>query len=474
MQVPSSFCLSDKGSDHREIRDSIGAQLMHVKYFLLLALIAALAACGAGDNAPTPTPALPTPTPAATATPATVTLQFWTVLPDQGISEQTLNDLIQSFQKEYPSIVIKVSSQPTYTDLYRKVVASIAAGTLPDVVTGLNADILQYARLKALMPLDDFASDPVNGLSKSDFDDMPAGMLETTRLAEQGQKLYSLPFARGVLAVFYDWTAMKAIGITNTPKSWDEFKLHAKSLSKNPVRGFAYRSEAGIFDAMLMSRGGSLFNAGLTRATFNDTPGVDALTYLGDGVKEGWIYRAEGTSDMSDFAAGRTIFTIASTAAIPTYQSAINDAVKKGGKDFDWGVALLPQADAKQPSALLVGGNIAMMKGLDTKQQAAWLFMRWLMQPRVTASWAQATGVLPVRLSVRSQLDLMFTKYPAQKQVFDDLLPVAHPEATLGAASQIHDLINAALAAVDSGKASPKAALDDAAAKVTFLLNQKQ
>src|SRR5947208_2934196 len=125
---------------------------------------------------------------------------------------------------------------------------------------------------------------------------------------------------------------MKAIGITNTPKSWDEFRLHAKTLSKNPVRGFAYHPDSSVFDAMLMSRGGSLFSADLSKATFNTAAGTDALGYISDGEKEGWIYRAEGTADLNDFATGRTIFTVASTAAIPSYQEVISSTVKKGGK----------------------------------------------------------------------------------------------------------------------------------------------
>jgi ABC-type glycerol-3-phosphate transport system substrate-binding protein len=451
---------------------------MHLKSLLFVILIAVLAGCGSDAGTPTPLPPVsttsPAPSPTATATPNPATLQLWTVLPDRGISEQNINALAQAFQQEYPAISIQISSQPTYTDLYRKVVASIAAGTLPDIVTGTDADILQYARLRALSTLDDFIADPAVGLSKSDLEDIPAGMRATMQLADQDNRIYSLPFARGALALYYNWGAMKAIGITNTPRSWDEFRLHARTLTKNPVRGFAYHLDAVNFDALLMSRGGNLFSSDLSKATFNSSAAVDALSYLSDGVKEGWIYRAEGNADMSDFATGRTIFTIASTTAIPNYRDAIADAVKKGGKDFEWGITLLPQADAKGSGALLVGSNIAMLRGSNAKQQAAWLFMRWLMRPANSAAWTQVAGVLPTRLSAREQLAPLFQKSPQQKQAIDDLLPVAHAEANVRAAFDIRDLIEGALAAVDGGKSAPKPALDDAAAKATILLNTRQ
>ena len=444
-----------------------------MKRLLLFALIVVITACETYDTT-TPVPAAtPTVPPTLVPTAAPVTLQFWTVLPDKGINDQNLGELIQLFRREYPLIDISVSSQPTYTDLYRKVVASIAAGTLPDLVTGLDADMLQYARLKALMPLDDLVG-AGNGLSAADLADIPAGMLETMRLSNQQGQLFSLPFARGAMALYYNWSAMKGIGITNTPRSWEEFKLHAKSLTRNPVRGFAYRSDAAVFDTMLLSRGGSFFNADLSKATFNATPGVDSLFYLGEGVKEGWIYRAEGSADMTDFTTGRVIFNVASTAAIPAYQSAINDSVKKGLKDFEWGVSLLPQANPAKPATLLVGSNIGMLKGSPAKQQAAWTFLRWLMQDKNSARWTETTGVLLSRLAAQPQLAALFSKAPQQKQAFTDLLPAAHAEANVRSALDVRDLIEGAISAFESGKAAPKAALDDAAAKATILLNDKK
>ena len=185
-----------------------------MKRLLLFALIVLATACGTADSTPVPA-ATPTPSPTPVPTAASVTLQFWTVLPDKGINDQNLGELIQLFHREYPLIDITVSSQPTYTDLYRKVVASIAAGTLPDLVTGLDADMLQYARLKALTPLDDLVS-AGDGLSTADLRDIPFGMLETMKLSDQPGKLYSLPFARGALALYYNWSAMKGIFSTGT------------------------------------------------------------------------------------------------------------------------------------------------------------------------------------------------------------------------------------------------------------------
>ena len=444
--------------------------------FLLAMLTMLPIACASDSATPTPFPLSLTTTPtlaAPTATPstATTTIAFWTVLPDKGINEKNLNDLIQAFQKEYPSISIKVSSAPSHTELFRKVVASIATGTLPDLVTGLDSDLAEYARLKALAPLDDYIADASNGLSSAELNDIPPAFAETMRLPGQ-DKIYALPFARGVLALYYHWTTMKAIGITNTPKDWNEFRLHAATITKLPksaTKGYAYRPDATLFNAMLQSRGGNLFDAEFKKATFNAAPGVEALQFLGDGLKEGWIYRVNGVDDLNDFVAGKTLYAIASTAAIPVVQ----DAAKRAGKDFEWGVAPLPQ-NTQKPALVSVGSNLALLKNVTTKQQAAWLFMRWLMRTPVTADWTQAAGVLPIRQSARSLLSDFYGKAPQHKQAIEELMPLARPEPNLRNSPDVREIIEGALATFESGKGAAKAVLDDAAAKTTVLLGEKR
>ena len=457
----------------------VRVETMNNKQFLLLVLVLLLTACespSASSQTLTPvsgTPDASTPVPAASAPPGVTSVTLWTVLPDHGVSEQALDGLIQAFQKDNPTIHIKVEAQPTYTELFRKVVASVAAGTLPDMVTGLDSDIAQYVRLRALMSLDNYVHDPAIGMSAAELDDIPPALAETMRIPDEGSTIYSLPFARGVMALYYDWGAMKAIGITNTPKTWDEFKLHATTLSKNPVRGLAYRPGVDVFESMLLSRGGSLYSADLSRATFNAPAGVDALTFLANGVRENWIYRAEGNSDMLDFAAGRTIFNVAPTSAIPNYAAALHDAAKKGSKEFEWGVTALPQADPTTPApTLLVGSNIAILKSTPERQQAAWLFARWLMRDKNAATWTKMTGVLPARQAARAWLKDYFDKTPQQQQALDTLLPNAHLAPNIRPAPEVRDLIDGALNLFEGGKTNARTALDDAAAKATVLLKE--
>src|SRR6266545_3679496 len=93
-------------------------------------------------------------------------------------------------------------ASPTNTELFRKVVASVAAGTLPDMLTGLDSDIAAYVRLRALMPLDNYVQDSRSGLSASELEDIPPALAETMRIPDEGSTVYSLPYARGVMTLY--------------------------------------------------------------------------------------------------------------------------------------------------------------------------------------------------------------------------------------------------------------------------------
>jgi sn-glycerol 3-phosphate transport system substrate-binding protein len=158
------------------------------------------------------------------------------------------------------------------------------------------------------------------------------------------------------------------------------------------------------------------------------------------------------------------------------YQNAVAEAVKKGSKEFEWGIAPLPQNTAK-PTAIVVGSNIAMLKSVPAKQQAVWLFMRWLMNAKVSAEWTQAAGVLPARLGARDYLTSFYLKVPQYKQAIEDVLPSARPEPNVRNTPDVRELIETAIAAFESDRNNPnkaKAVLDDAAGKATVLVGEKR
>ena len=118
--------------------------------------------------------------------------------------------------------------------------------------------------------------------------------------------------------------------------------------------------------------------------------------------------------------------------------------------------------------------NIAILKSTPEKQEAAWLFLRWLMRDKIAATWTQTSGVLPARLAARQWLKDYFVKVPQQQQAMDDLLPVAHAVPNIRPAPEVHDLIDGALNLYEGSKTSAQTALDAAAAKATVLLNEKK
>ena len=155
----------------------------HLTALVVLAML--LAACAPAGAPPAPTAALPTAAPAGpttapanpTATPKSpqspvatpapsgpaVQLQFWH---GQSQSQQdALNKLIDQFNTSHPDIHVTATYQGTYTDLYKKVTAAVAAGSPPDLAIAYQNDVANYINAGAVIPLDDLMSDPQIGFT---------------------------------------------------------------------------------------------------------------------------------------------------------------------------------------------------------------------------------------------------------------------------------------------------------------------
>jgi len=62
-----------------------------------------------------------------------VHLVFWHTQEPEAFRGKLLNGMIEDFQKEYPWITIESVYQGSYSDLYKKIMAAIAAGETPDL-----------------------------------------------------------------------------------------------------------------------------------------------------------------------------------------------------------------------------------------------------------------------------------------------------------------------------------------------------
>ncbi len=439
---------------------------------LALTLALAIVACGGGATAPTAAPAnppaatnAPAPTTAATTAapanaPATssassgsqVQLAFWHG--QSGTQEKALNGLIDQFNASHADIKVTGTFQGTYSDLYKKVTAAIAAGSPPDLAVAYQNDVSNYIKSDAVIPLDDLMSDPKIGFTADDLKDIYPSFID--HYPQAGNKVYSIAFMRSMEVLYYNSDMLKAAGFNQPPASWDDFMKVCAAVSKPPDQYcYEMNTDASRFANWFWSRGGTdLLSSDGKSVAFNSTAGLDTLTFIQTMFQKKYaIVIGKAFQDQTDFSLGKIAFTMGSTAGLPYYDSAI----KQAAKVTNWSIAPDPHT-TPNPVVDLYGPSVTIFKTTDAKQRAAFTFLKWLMDKDPNATWVKATAYFPARQSTKQALADYIQANPRYGQAFD-WLQYGKTEPTVAAWNPIRGYIADAMTAVANAKATPQGAM---------------
>jgi ABC-type glycerol-3-phosphate transport system substrate-binding protein len=352
---------------------------MSTRFFILIAFLIALAAC--------------TPAPIVDPTEAvTTTITFWHAF--TGASAETLDALVNDFNKTHPTMQVRVEAKTNEVDLLRQGIAAIALNQPPDFILASSRTLAEFARADALVALDAFIADPGIGLRENERGDLLPGSLDAGRVRDQ---LVAFPFDTRALALYYNADLLKAARADAPPRTWDAFSNAARATTKGNAHGWAMSAHAFAFYAMLYSRGGNIVNE--TQALFGDDAGNKTLQMIAALARGGAAYLADHPeTGRSDFAHGNVALWLDSTDQL----APISEAMTRAGAHFQWGIAPVPQNDPSKPVAVMLGSSIAIFKTRDERARAAWQCARWLAQPEQIARWARATHAIPTRVSARA------------------------------------------------------------------------
>ncbi|MCL4393349.1 MAG: ABC transporter substrate-binding protein [Chloroflexi bacterium] len=420
---------------------------------------AAPAQATAATAAPTAAPAQPTSAPQSTAAaPAsTVELQFWHAQSQQ--QQTALDKLIAEFNTSHPGIKVTGTFQGSYSDIYKKVTAAVAAGSPPDLAIAYQNDVSNYIKSNAVIPLDDMMSDPKIGFTADDLKDIYPGFID--KYPDFGNKVYSLAFMRSMEVMYYNVDMLKAAGFSQPPASWDDFTKVCAAVNKPPdTYCYELNTDASRFASWVFSRGGDLLSADGKTVAFGQQPGLDSLTWLNDMFTNKYaIVIAKAYQDQTDFSLGKIAFAQGSTAGLPFYASAIKDA----GKVTNWAIAPMPHT-TPNPVVDLYGPSVTIFKTTPEKQQAAFVFVKWMMDKDPNAEWVKATSYFPARASTKAALTDFIAANPLYGQAFD-WLQYGRGEPTLAAWNPIRGILADMETAIANGKMTPADALKQAVDK---------
>jgi multiple sugar transport system substrate-binding protein len=367
--------------------------------------------------------------------------------------------LVDQFNGEHNNIAVSVATYQ-WDDYYAKLPGAVSSGNGPDIAV-MHMDMLAtFAARKVIQPLDDVAG--ALGLTENDF--APT----VWKGGIYHDKRYGIPLDMHPVGFYYNKTLMQQAGLdpNKPPQNRADLEAALAALKKAGIQGFwisPFQFTGGMTAYSLVNQfGGALYNSDATKATFNDDPAVQAVTWLTDLVAQGHSPKNVGQdADYLALKSGKNAFNVNGIWQI-------NDLKKSAG--LQWGVAPVPQIGEKKAVwANSHNFTIVQQKRADAnKVGGAKVFINWLSQHSL--DWA-AGGQVPARKSVRD--DAKFAALTDVNTLAAELPDAAFPPALPGI-GDVTTLFYTAFNEAVLGKKTPKQALDDGVAKANKLLEDNR
>ena len=450
-----------------------------------LALLFALAACGGGGGDDvgegTPSPG------ASTAAPSGGTVEITVWHHEVASNLNTIQDLSRRFNDSQSEVKVKLAFQGNVEDHIAKVLASAQGGSLPTIVYMDEVFAQRLIDTGAFRPVQDFVD--TENYDLSDFDP------KVIKYYTLDDKLWAMPIAIAVPLLFYNKLPFREVGLDpeKPPEDLDEVTRVSRMVVKrdshgNVTRaGFALDISSWYLEVTLAEHGDIFLNnengrAGrATAVEFSGPTGQALFQWWQDMINEGLAFNVgrnpSGADNLLPLGSGQTVMTWASSAALRSVVDVLQSGLTQ--TPVELGIAGAPGVPGGTRYTATYSRGLWLAKDRpQAEQEAAWKFIKWLMEPEQQAEWFAGTGYLPVR---NSSYDLpaaqeVMAKYPGFRVVKDIFLASPVTPATLGPLlgpfEPVRETIRHALEEIVLQDKDPKEALDDAAKEANQIIEE--
>lgn len=349
-----------------------------------------------------------------------VTIDFWHSM--GGVNGEAMEYLVNKFNEENEyGITVNAQYQGEYDDTINKLKSA--------QIGNMGADLVQIYDIGTRFMIDSGWVVPMQEMiDKAGYD---ISQIEPNIAAyyKVDDQLYSMPFNSSTPILYYNKDMFAAAGLESAPASFEEIAQVADSLTTDGGAGEAI--SLGIygwfFEQLLCKQGLDYVDNGNGREAAAESVVFDqnggALNIL-TGWKE--LYDAGyapnvgrgGDSGLTDFSAGKSAMTLGSTASLKQILEDVN------GK-FEVGTAYFPGVSSEDEGGVSIGGASlwALDNNDETKQDATWKFVEFLVSPESQAYWNAQTGYFPVTTAAHEEAVFQenIEKYPQFQTAIDQL-----------------------------------------------------
>ena len=331
-----------------------------------------------------------------------VEVVFWHAMNDA--HQDWLVEATEEFNSLHDNVTVVLENQGNYGALSQSLLASVRSNTAPTISQAYGEWMLDYEANDQLVDLTDFIE---NGFDEEEpYEDIFEVFREDNTF---GDAVYGLPFNKSTRVLFVNNDLLEEVGV-ETPETWDDLLSVSEAVYEEAgVIGFGF--ENGLqheFPMWVKQAGGEFVDEENNEVLFNSEEGLKALTFINDLINSDFGRIAGEDEYLSGpFTTGDVAMYIGSSAGIPF--------VENYAGDMNWTTAPVPtDVEAAAP---FQGTNITMFaSATEGEQEAAFEYMKFLVNGENTVSWAQTTGYLPVRESALESEE--WTSYVEENEVF--------------------------------------------------------
>ena len=303
---------------------------------------------------------------------------------------ETLRGIVKTFEEANPGTTVEIISLP-WGEAFEKFATMVSAGETPDVVEMPDTWVSLYANNGALESLEPYLKEWEHTGDLSD------------RALEFGRQVnntaYLLPYGFYLRAMFYNKKLLAEAGVTEPPKTLDEFMEASKKVSAIPGKaGYCLRGGPGGLNGWMMfgasMAGSDQFFKEDGTSTFTDPGWVKGFTFLIDLYKNGYAPKDSVNWGFNEIVAGFYSGTCAFLDQDPDALIAI--AERMPAEDF--GVTTMPKGPDGKTFPTIGYAGWSMFADSENKD-LAWKLIATLEGPEGNIAWNKRTGALPALTS---------------------------------------------------------------------------
>lgn len=390
-----------------------------------------------------------------------VEITFWHSM--QSANLTALENMTSAFNSSQGDVKVNLVNQDSYTDTLTLYTAALSGGTLPDIVLMESSDLQLMIDSQSIVPvqsaidgdsykLDDFLDSAVNYYK---FDD----------------ELQGMPFNISSQVLYYDQNAFSAAGLdpSSPPTTLDSLSDACQKIVSahgGAKYGMSLKLSPSTFEEWLAMDAQPLLDNGngrsgrATSVVFDGSEGQKIASYYHQLYSSHLAQPTSATTYDNLFAIANQIapMTLETSAALGTVVSLLSTYPK-----VKLGVGPMPGPIAT--GGVFIGGAAIYIvsKSAPVNQDGSWKYIKYLLEPAQQATWAAASGYVPVRKSsiTQSALTSRWSQIPQFKVAYDQILASPQSVATAGPVcgvqAEIDNAVQDALTSISNGSSAASA-----------------